>query len=409
MSCYARRRRLREPAEFVGPPSPPRLPDVADHDNLLRVLYALMQDGGRAPGPDGIRYEDLGRREAGELARRLSDVLLAGMYRPGPGRHVQVPKLRGGHRTLTLRNLTDRIVAAALNDALTPWWDPWFVSWSMGFRPGRGVHLLLAELEAVVTLEGRWVLAVDDVRRAFDNVRIDDALADHVPYLRDDRLLDLIGRVLRGGDDAKVVGIDQGSAYSPTALNARLHHAHDQHIDGCSVSPPRLRYSDNLAYACRSVSEGRQALAQSQSLLEAAGFTLKGEDGPPVDLRQGGHVQLLGFQLLHEGGRLRYGLGEDAWQKLAQNLSMAHEAKDPTTTARMAVRGWIDAYGPAFANRRDDVLNRVLTTAAGFGFREVDDRERLLSRWKASWGRWRHLCHEVRHGRRRANESDGGG
>jgi hypothetical protein len=319
---------------------------------------------------------------------------------------VEVPKLRGGHRTLTLRNLADRIVAAALNGVLTPVWEPVFAPWSMGFRPGRGVLLLLAELEAVVAQEGRWVLAVDDVRKAFDNVRIDDALADHVPYVRDDRLLDLVGRVLRGGDDHKLIGIDQGSAYSPTALNARLHHAHDRHIDECTVSPPRFRYADNLVYACRCVPEGRQVLAQSQRLLEAAGLTLKGEDGPPVDLRQGGHAQLLGFTLSHENGKLRYELGEDAWQKLANNLSTAHEAEDPTDAARLAVRGWIDAYGPAFANRRDDVLDRVLTTAAGYGFREVDEREQLRRRWRTSWCRWRHLCHEVRRGNRKAHESD---
>jgi RNA-directed DNA polymerase len=307
---------------------------------------------------------------------------------------------------LTLRNLTDRIAATALNNALTPVWEPAFAPWSMGFRPGRGVHRLLAELEAVVTLEGRWVLAVDDVKKAFDNVIINDVLADHLHYVRDDRLLALIDRVLRGGDDNKSVGIDQGSAYSPTALNVRLHHAHDRHIDGSTVTPPRpLRYADNLAYLCRSVSEGRQAMAQSQKLLEAAGFTLKGEDGPPVDLRQGGHVQLLGFSLSHENEKLTYKLGRDAWVKLDQNLSKAHEADDPTTAARVAVRGWIDAYGPAFENRRDDVLNRVLTTAAGCGFREIDDRETLQGRWKSAWGRWRFLCHEVRHGSQRASGS----
>src|SRR5262249_28133180 len=133
-SCYARRRREREQAEFVGPPSPPRLRDVADHENLLRIFYALKNDGGRAPGPDGVTYEDLSRSEAGYLSRDLGKALLAGKYRPGPGRHVQVPKLRGGHRTLTLRNLADRIVAAALNGVLTPWWEPAFVPWSMGFR-----------------------------------------------------------------------------------------------------------------------------------------------------------------------------------------------------------------------------------------------------------------------------------
>ena len=138
----------------------------------------------------------------------------------------------------------------------------------MGFRPNRGVLRLLAELEEVVMSEGRWVLAIDDVKKAFDNVPIDDVLADHQPYVRDPALLPLIEVVLRGGDDARVIGIDQGSAYSPTALNVRLHHAHDQHIDGSTVSPPCYRYADNLVYLCGCVSEGHQALHQSKELLE---------------------------------------------------------------------------------------------------------------------------------------------
>src|SRR5205807_125345 len=43
-----------------------------------------------------------------------------------------------GHRTLTLRNVCDRVVAAALNGALTPFWEGMFLPGSMGFRPGLG-------------------------------------------------------------------------------------------------------------------------------------------------------------------------------------------------------------------------------------------------------------------------------
>jgi hypothetical protein len=59
---------------------------------------------------------------------------------------------------------------------------------------------------------------------------IADIMADHARYIQDESLLDLIGVVLRGNDLNKPVGIDQGSPYSPTALNVRLHHTIEETV-----------------------------------------------------------------------------------------------------------------------------------------------------------------------------------
>ena len=408
-SWYARRLRRPERVGPVGPPAPPTLARIADPEYLLDVYCELRARAGKAPGPDGVTYADLSRREVCDVMRDLGKAVLAGTYRPGPGRRVAVPKPKGGHRTLTIRDLLYRVLSAALTDKMTPAWEAVFVPWSMGFRPGRGVQSLLAEVEYKVVAEDRWVLAIDDVKKAFDFVNIDDLLADHTPYVRDEALLRLIETVLRGGDPTRTIGIDQGSAYSPTALNVRLHHAHDVYIDRLHASPPCYRYADNLVYLCRGVLEGRQAMRQSRTLLEAAGLALKGEDGPPVDLRQG-EVQLLGFSLSEQGREMRYGLDCDAWEKLEQNLAKAHLAEGPPAAARVAVKGWMEAYGPAFDGRvEDDLLDRVLTTAAEYGFREIDSPETLLRRWRSSWRRWRRLRREVRHVLQRDVRSDGDG
>jgi DSBA-like thioredoxin domain len=89
---------------------------------------------------------------------------VVGSYRPGPVRSVRIAKLNGGHRTLRLSNLCERVVAAALHRALEPLWERTFLPWSMGFRPGRSVWRLLAELEATMVREDRWVLAIDDIK-----------------------------------------------------------------------------------------------------------------------------------------------------------------------------------------------------------------------------------------------------
>lgn len=371
----------------------PTVEQIADHENLLTVFHEMKRNAGQAPGPDRITYSHLGASEAAEILRAVSRSLAAGTYRPGPARSVPIPKPGGGRRTLTIRGVIDRVVSKALHEAMLPYWETVFLPRSMGFRPGRSAWHLLAELEAVMVKEDLWVLTVDDVRKAFDNVVIADVMDDHRLHVKDVRLLALIESVLRGDDPRKEVGIDQGGAYSPTALNVRLHHAHDLAVMR-GHHPPSWRYADNHAYLTRTAAEGRQVHDHARELLNKAGLHFKGPtstgstDGSPVDLHQGGKVQLLGFTLSKRDDRLYFDLGDGAWEKLDKDLTQAHEAEDPNETASMVISGWINAYGPAFESERDDVSDRTLRTAAQHGFREICSLDDVIRQRESSWKRW---------------------
>jgi hypothetical protein len=244
---------------------------------------------------------------------------------------------------------------------------------------------MLTDVEQVMTRQGRWVLATDDVRKAFDNVNIDDVMADYRRHVTNPALLSLIEVVLRGSE-GKTVGIDQGSGFSPPSLNLRMHYVHDLAIQG--HDPPAYRYADNLAYLCVDVAEGDQALDRAAQLLDGANLALKGEDGPPKDLRRGETAQLLGFALSRRGDRLHLGLGEHAWAKLRQGLEEAHQTEDPAGMARKIIIGWLNAFAPTFEGMRKDFLRRVLQTAARIGFREIGPAEELMGWCWASWNNW---------------------
>ena len=156
-------------------------------------------------------------------------------------------------------------------------------------------------------------LAIDDVKKAFDNVPIAPLMETFAEHINDPSLLQLVETILRGGEDrGRAVGIPQGDPLSPLALNVYLHRVHDLPLEGDRDFPPLYRYADNLCYLTGSVPEGHLALDRVRRLLAHAGLALKGADGDPVDLREGGSASLLGFRLsLHED-RLRLGLGEDA-------------------------------------------------------------------------------------------------
>jgi hypothetical protein len=312
------------------------------------------------------------------------------LYRPQPGRRVAIPKPGGGQRVLTIRGILDRVVSRALAEALTPLWERVFLPQSMGFRPHRGVWDMLAAVERIILEQDRNVLAVDDVRKAFDYVDIDGLMDDHRRHLTDPSLLSLIERVLRGGDEDRKVGIDQGSPYSPSALNLRLHHVHDLGM-GQGQNPPWFRYADNLVYLCQDVSAGQQALDQARNLLKQGGHTLKGEDGDPIDLREG-EVQLLGFLLRRVGDQVVYAPGPKAYDGLRKNLLQAHETDNPPLTAHQAVCGWLTSLGPACESCTESmVVNRVLQIAREYGYREVGPYARLREVWRHARVCWNAL------------------
>jgi retron-type reverse transcriptase len=367
----------------------PSIDWVADHEVLLAAYDQLRAEGGQSPGPDGLTYRQLSRSEAADLLRTVAKAIQQGSYRPGPGRQVRVPKPAGGYRVLTIRSILDRVVSKALNDALTPFFEKIFRNGSYGFRPKRSPWHLLADLERDVIEHDRNVLVVDDVRKAFDNLPIVDVMTDHHAHLKDLALLALIEVVLRGSDGTgRIVGIDQGSPYSPLALNLRMHYLHDVGISESSTSPLWYRFADNLAYLCHNEPEGQEVLEQVRRRLKAGGLDLKGEDGEPVDLRDG-KTQLLGFTITRQEDRLAFRPGKKAFNSLYQSLVQAHEEHESPRHAKQAITGWLAFLGPTFESCADsDLIHTVLRGAAKLGFREVGNTKSLKAIWKDGWERW---------------------
>jgi hypothetical protein len=367
----------------------PSLQEIVNPEVLVSVYRQLKANAGQAPGDDGVTYSDLSFSEAAFCLREVSALINKGEYRPSKSRLLSVPKVNGkGTRPLALRSILDRIISASLNNTLSLYWESIFLPQSMGFRQKRGPWDLLIQLELEIERAGRYVLTIDDIKDAFVHVNLDDLLLDHRRYLKDEKLLKFIEVILKGGTNlSRKEGIEQGNAYSPTALNLRLHHAHDLDFDQDPGNPPWLRYADNLTYLCHSVSEGNEVINRSKRFLQAAGFTLKGEDGPPVDIREGSS-HLMGFKLSFLNGQMRYDLGKDAFQGLCKNLHQAHQASNPPVYARSAIRGWLSAYGPAFERQTEIILERALQTMHSFGFRETYTPEGLRDVWKRSFERW---------------------
>lgn len=362
------------------------LKEIADHEMLIECFKELRQHGGWGAGTDEITYSTLSPSEWAEVFRRLSKTLLKSRYRPQEARKVAIPKPGSvEHRILSLRSICDRVVALAVYRSLEPHLDRLFLDGSWGFRRGRDTCRMLAHLKHEIEKTGRWFMVVEDVRQAFDNVRVDDLIEAHQKAQHDladtkqpssikinNSVLKLVAVMARSTTQNRTVGIDQGNNYSPIGLNVVLHYLHDLPLNTAVNHPVWYRYADNLSYLCHTESEGQQVLSMVQQLLEKAELKLKGKGGI-IDLREK-PATLLGFQLQERDHQLHLSLSEDTWNHLKQQLAETHYAADPMKIAQEVIIGWVNAFGLAF--EKDGVsVSRICAIAAQYGFRELDRKQ----------------------------------
>jgi len=110
----------------------------------LREAYRALRPKAAA-GVDGVTWEAYG----GNLEANLQDLhrrLHSGAYRAKPVRRVYIPKADGRQRPLGIASLEDKIVQGAVVEVLNSVYEPDFLGFSYGFRPGRGPHQALDAL-----------------------------------------------------------------------------------------------------------------------------------------------------------------------------------------------------------------------------------------------------------------------
>jgi RNA-directed DNA polymerase len=382
------------------------LPVTCDHifsrDGLYESFQQLKHDNGRGAGIDGISYDAISNKDAGTIAGQLKEVIREGEYRPAATRPVKIPKPgKSELRTLQLPVIGDRMVAKALLNAITPRLEQVFLPGSYGFRPKRSFWNLLVDLEARIQTTGMTVVAVADIRQAFDNVVISRAMRAferlfNEPAFREQafanvdeqdeqRLLKMIESMMRGHDADRKVGIDQGNPFSPTVLNVLLHYAHDVKHEkrGTSWS----RYADNLLYLAQDADAASKLLRHTGNLLDKVKMATKAESVEVVDLATE-TLAIFGINAHLHDSKLHLALGEQPWSKLNEELQKLHESRNSQELANSVILGWANSYGPA-CEREGKVIKKLARIAGENGFQEID---------------WSHVENHLANSRRRFGE-----
>jgi group II intron reverse transcriptase/maturase len=166
-----------------------------------------------------------------ENIRELVEDLKHKRYQAIPIRRRYIPKSNGKQRPLGIPAVRDKLVQSAVAGILQAIWEADFYPCSYGYRPGRGAHDAINELQSTLWL-GRFEYVVEaDITGFFDNLDHEWLVKMLEHRIDDDAFIRLIRKWLKVGvleTDGQIVhpatGTPQGGVVSPVLANIYMHY-----------------------------------------------------------------------------------------------------------------------------------------------------------------------------------------
>lgn len=269
----------------------------------LALAWMKVRANKGAAGVDGQSIDRFAA-QADLYLSELSAVLRDGSYAPQAVKRVDIPKGDGRTRPLGIPTVKDRIVQQAVRLVIEPIFEAGFAEGSYGFRPGRGCHDALREVDRLIK-EGFTHVVDADLAGYFDTIPHDRLVARIEAHVIDGKVLDLIrgwltADILKGLERwTPVQGSPQGAVISPLLANIYLDPLDKlMAARGCRM----VRYADDFVILCSSREEADAVLVEVRAWVNENGLTLHPEKTHVGDCRVPGQgFEFLGYRF--EAGR----------------------------------------------------------------------------------------------------------
>lgn len=359
---------------------------VVSRPNMMSAYRKVVRNDG-SPGVDGMTVNEL----KGYLQTNWEEIkrkLLESLYYPEAVKLGEIPKRQGGMRQLGIPTVLDRLIQQALNQVLSPLYEPTFTERSYGFRPGRSAQQAVKQSRDYIREDKRWVIDVD-LSKFFDEVHQDRLIAKLRKRIEDRRVIHLIDRYLRSGvmvngiEERRTKGTPQGSPLSPLLSNIVLDEL-DKELENRGLS--YVRYADDFQIYVRTKRSAERVKTSITKFIENR-LRLKINEKKSA-IGRPWERDFLGYSFTAEKqtrlkpskssiNRLREKIKEKFRQGRGRNLSrFIHEDLNPI------LRGWINYFNlsgtKGFSEELDGWIRRHL--------RKVRWRQ-----WKRRWSRKQEL------------------
>jgi len=352
-----------------------------NQESLAACFHAL--DGRKAVGADGVTKAQYGadlERNLEGLVQRMKRM----GYRPGPVREVLIPKAGkpGATRPLGISNLEDKVVQGMVRKVLEAIYEPLFLDCSYGFRPGRGPHDAVRDLQHYLySHEVESVIDVD-IAGYFDTIDQSRLLEMVGEKVADPRFLRYLARLLKAGVLSQgelrfsEEGVVQGSACSPVLANIFAHYVIDEWFEEtvkrrCAGEVALFRYADDLVICCQHARDGERIRKALTGRLARFGLSLNEGKTRMVSFHRPGRGEggrgsvfaFLGFTFYWGRSRTGYAIPKvktDAARLRAKLIALTQWAKAVHSRYPLAqfwrvfcakIRGHVRYYGVSFNTR----------------------------------------------------------
>jgi group II intron reverse transcriptase/maturase len=186
----------------------------------LRAYGRLYKNAGAMTR--GATEETVDGMSMGKI-QGIIELLRNEQYRWTPVRRVLIPKANGKTRPLGIPSWSDKLLQEVMRSLIDAYYEPQFSPNSHGFRPGRGCHTALGDVNFAWT-GTKWFIE-GDIKGCFDNIDHSILLSILREKIQDGRLLTLLKGLLEAGYLEEWTyrpthsGTPQGGIISPLLAN----------------------------------------------------------------------------------------------------------------------------------------------------------------------------------------------
>lgn len=199
---------------------------ISNYKNLVSAYEIIKSNpGNMTKGMSQETLDGMNQKYLENVQRNLK----AGIFKFNPARRIQIPKPgKKETRPLTIASPREKVVQKAMQFIMERFYEPIFLNSSHGFRPGRGTHTAMKQLESTFQ-SVRWVIEAD-FSKAFDSIQHYALMNIIKERIKCEKTLELIKSGLEAGyiefgklHDNLGTGTPQGSILSPLLCNVFLH------------------------------------------------------------------------------------------------------------------------------------------------------------------------------------------